>query len=127
LLTTSMVANDDTLNTSFSGFFGIRNRLDSFQNDGTIPVLLKEFDVIPCMTVAWKYNTGPFSGRVSNSAAFNVDHVVFGGVVDFVAVLFLEMGLEDGIGEADFHADAVGVYEGIIALLDISDSLHMLL
>lgn len=35
---------------------------------------------------------------------------------DFVAVFFVELGAEDGVSEADFYADAVGVEEWVVAI-----------
>jgi hypothetical protein len=79
-------------------------------------MLLQELDVLPVLRVAWEDDLRPFLRCFAERAAFGVDGVRARVFVDVVAVFGLELGPEDGVREADFDADAIGVEEGVVAV-----------
>jgi len=102
-LSTSVVADDDTLDSNFNTLFGIFNALDTFHDNWAFPVLLQVLDVLPTMAETGKDSLRPFS-----SSSVQV-------LLNFLAVLLLKLLAEDGISEANSNTDLIRSKERVIA------------
>lgn len=100
-----MVRDNNAIAAMLHGQPGVIHMLNTLENDGTIPVLAQQRQLLPS---AW-----PARERLSNPCPGCPDNIIF----DFVTRLLLELGAENGITKSHLVSDTTDKrYIGIVQI-----------